>query len=783
MIRILRNMFYLICGLGFLGAVAIYMYASKLEHDYQLRDRSLSGALWHMPARVYTRPLELYVGKTLNPNDLVFELEKILNYEKVSDPIEPETYSRQGNTIVYYADAFLFGNEQAPMRRIEVQFDGNVVSQITNTSDFSHPSLERLNPRLMASIYPSHMQDRLLVKLEEVPPLLIETLIALEDKRFWTHLGFDIKGIARAAYVSLISKSGQQGASTLTQQFVKNHYLTNERTISRKIKEILMAIVLEIHNDKRAILEGYLNEIYLGQDGKHAIHGFGLASRYYFDKKLNELNLHEIAMLVALVREPGIADPHKNPEHALNRRNFIIEQMAVNQLISPELAKLAQTLPLDVLPKGTTSQRTLFPAFMDLVQQQLNQHYTREDLTSEGLSIFTTLDPVLQHKMQNELDKALSNLEGSKARPRGFLQSASVLVDIATGSVVSLIGGRDADKATVHGFNRAISAQRQAGSVLKPAIYLSALEYPNRYTTASLLDDSPLDYQGWKPKNYSKGNRGWVNFRTALIKSYNIPTARIAIDLGMSDIIDSLERLGAREGLPPYPSLSLGAIGMTPFEIAQIYEPFANNGIYMPLKSIQYISTPSGQILPPHDREPYQAIFPAPHYLITSIMQDIPKSGTAASMDKSLKALNPAGKTGTTDNYRDSWFAGFTGNFLNVVWVGNDDNLPTGLSGGQGGLKVWEAMMKALPNEKLELTVPPDIQFHTIHEGSGLLAGQYCSGTSMPFLAGSQPYQVYECEAPVEEIYEPETLFWQPATPSYIPPAQTVPVGTYIPIQ
>ncbi|MDO4435722.1 MAG: transglycosylase domain-containing protein [Cardiobacteriaceae bacterium] len=763
MLRIFRNVFYLVCGLGFLLLVATYMYGRKLEHDYQLSDSTLTGALWEMPAKVYARPLELYVGKALSVEDLEFEL-KLLGFDKVSDPIIPKTYSRQKQQIIYYAESFDFGGgENSPARRMEINFSEGKISEIINLTDFNQPSFERLNPLQIATIYPKHLQDRLLVKLDEVPPLLIDTLINLEDKRFWTHIGFDLKGIARAFYISFISKSGsQQGASTLTQQFVKNHYLTNERTVTRKIKEILMAIILEAHNDKAHILEGYLNEIYLGQDGKHAIHGFGLASLYYFDKKLSELNLHEIALLVALVREPGNADPHRNPDYALSRRNFILEQMANNALISEELANLAKTLPLDVLPKGATSKRTLYPAFMDLVQQQLNQHYSREDLTNEGLNIFTTLNPTIQHKMQQELNNEIKGLEG---RRTGFLQGAAVLVDITSGDVVSVIGGRDAEKEEIHGFNRALSAQRQAGSVIKPFIYLSALAHPTlRYTTASRLNNSPLNYQGWKPKNAYKSAPAEVNFRDSLIKSYNIPTARIAIDLGMETIIRDLESVGARKGLPPYPSLSLGAIGMTPFEIAQIYETLANKGEFTPLRSILKITTPSGETLPPHDQERHQAIDTGLHYLVTTIMQDIPKHGTAKNMSKGMKKFNPAGKTGTTDNNRDAWFAGFTGNFLNVVWVGNDENQPTGLSGGNSALRVWDAMMLKLPQEPLELEVPANIEFFNIDLSSGLLAGQYCSGIRLPFLIGTEPFQVKTCEPP-EEVYE-EFYFLNSTSPT-----------------
>lgn len=750
MLKILRNLFYVGVVLFIFGIIIAWTYAKKLEHDYHLDDQDLGGALWSMPARVYARPLELYVGAPVSLEQLVREL-KLLEYQKTSNVIKPEQYSVSENSVIYYAPEFHFWDQTRHARRMQIQFDNGKISAVDDLTSLEPVALERLNPLRIASIYPQHREDRILVKLSEVPEVLIDTILVTEDRNFWKHPGIDPKGLIRSIYVTFVKKQDQQGGSTLTQQFIKNHYLTNERKISRKIKEMLMALVLERHATKKQILEGYLNEIYLGQDGQRAIHGFGLASEYYFNKKLNELNLHQIALLVALVREPGNADPRAHPEYAIRRRNLILSVMAQQGLISHEDEKLAAALPLDVVPKEKTRDRIRFPAFVDLVYQQLYQNYNKEDLTKQGLNIFTTLNPQVQEDMQNTLSDTLPKLERSKGLRSKFLQGAAVIVDAQTAEVVSVVGSRVSGE---QGFNRALSAKRQIGSLVKPMVYLSALEYPTRYSLSTLLDDSPLNYsrggEKWSPKNYDRRNHGQVMLIDSLVKSYNIPTVRIALDLGLNDIVGTLKRLGARDNIRPYPSLALGAVQMTPLEVAQIYETFASGGYYQPLRSIREITTLDGKVVHRFEMKSIRAIEPTPYYLIMTAMQEIPRRGTAASIYKSFdKKYNFAGKTGTTDDYRDSWFAGFAGNYLTVAWVGNDQNRSTKLSGGTGGLPLWVALMKKLSLEPLMVKQPDGIVTAKINRNNGLVAGSGCGNTlNLPFIAGYQPGFGGNCAAP-----------------------------------
>ena len=751
MLRLIRNTFYFLIILGVFGCILLFMYALKLEKDYHLDDNTLDGALWSIPARVYARPLEIYRGATLTPDDLVNEL-RLLDYRENANLNDIKQFHRDGNVVEYYAQPFAFWDGARPARKIQVRFEKDKVTDVQNLTTLEEEVLERLDPVRIASIYPAHKQDRVLVKLDDVPPILVDSLIAVEDKNFWKHPGIDPRGLARSIYVTYIQKSGKQGASTITQQFIKNHYLSSEQTLSRKLKEVLMALVVEYHNDKKTILEGYLNEIYLGQDGQRAIHGFGLASEYYFNKELKDLSLHEIAMLVALVREPGIVDPRRFPDRALERRNFILEQMQQNGLISDSDKKLAQALPLDVVDVESQRDRVRFPAFVDLVYQQLDEHYKPEDLTKDGLNIFTTLDPIIQQKTQKSLTDALAVLEKRNGLKQNFLQSATVVVNTSNAEVLAVIGSRVANE---QGYNRALKSKRNIGSVVKPMVYLAAIEYPQIYTLATPLDDSPLNYkQGgttWSPKNYDKRNHGKVTLQESLIRSYNIPTARLALDIGIKDVTGTLQRLGARADLPNYPAVSLGAVSMNAFEVAQIYETFASGGYLIPLRSIREITTQDGTVISRFDLKAVKAIEPGPHYLIVSTMQEIPRRGTATALKEKISpSLNIAAKTGTTDSYRDSWFAGFSGNLLSVVWVGNDQNKVTRLTGGTGAMRVWMDIMKNLPNEPLELKKPDGVVTRMVDRYSGALAGQGCSGraSEFAFIAGSEPTHYQSCAAP-----------------------------------
>ncbi|MEO8331177.1 MAG: penicillin-binding protein 1B, partial [Gallionella sp.] len=607
--------------------------------------------------------------------------------------------------------------------------------------------LLRIEPPLLGGIYPGHNEDRALLKFDQFPKPLIDALISVEDRKFYTHWGIDPRGIARALYKTV---SGQriEGGSTITQQLVKNFFLTSERTLSRKATEVLMSLLLEMHYSKNEILETYLNEIFLGQDASRAIHGFGLASHFYFDRPLDRLELHEIATLVGMVKGPGLYDPRKNPDQALRRRNVVLQEMVSLNVITQAQFVVARQKPLGVInraPAGTSP----YPAFMQFVYRQLQRDYREEDLRSEGLRIFTTLDPLIQRHAEEALKSRLGEIEKARKIPANTLEGAVVISSTQNGEIQALVGGREARYA---GYNRAIDAQRPIGSLAKPIVYLTALEQPDRYTLITPLDDSPLVWQqrgtsDWKPQNYDHQFHGQVPLHTALAHSYNVSTARLGIALGVEHILDKLPLYGIERRPPPFASSLLGAYDLSPIEVAQLYQTFADNGFRTPLRAIREIVTADGKPLQryPLNVEPVAAA--APVYLLTAALQGVVREGTAQSLTNWLPAeLHVAGKTGTTDDLRDSWFAGYTGDHVAVVWVGRDDNKSSGLTGASGAMTVWGEMMKNIQPEPLQPTAPENIELVNVDPVSGLRHDGECrSGVIMPFIKGSGPTATSPC--------------------------------------
>lgn len=753
---LIAKLFYLCLYFGLavflITCFGLWLYSMELTRKYKLDDAEMGGALWELPSRVYARPLELYVGKTIKLENLITEL-TYLEYTKTPAVPEGGTYHVDGEHILIYKNGFGFWDTKEPEQLLRLTLSDGKISEILDMKTLQPVAITRIEPLLIGSMYPKHGQDRLLISLENTPEVLVDTIIATEDRRFYSHPGIDPKGLARAVVSAVKKRQVTQGASTLTQQFVKNHYLTSERKISRKIKEALMALTLEKNFSKQQILEGYLNEIFLGQDGKRAIHGFGLASEHYFGKPLSQLGVHQIATLVALVREPSRANPFRQPEFAKKRRALILDVMVGQNLISAEDAKLAKTLPLDVLPPAVRKKKDRYFSFLQLVKKRINEEYDSETLAA-GLNVFTTLNPMIQDEAERSVATALPVLEKRKGLKKNFLQAASVIVNTSTAEVVAVVGDRDPQR---HGFNRAFQAKRQPGSLLKPVVFMSALEYPTKYNLATPIDDSPLIYkvegEVWKPKNYSRKNKGSVPLIDALVHSYNIPTARVVLDIGVHDFVGRLQDLGARQNLPLYPSIALGSVTMSPLEVAQIYESLANGGYRMPLRVINSVTDAEDNPVARFPMESLKVISEEPYYLTVKAMQEIVKRGTARNLKQKIPAtFNIAGKTGTTDDYRDSWFAGFSGNYLNVVWVGNDDNKKTGLSGSNGAMRVWMDIMKDLPLTPLELAQPANVFEFPIDMTTGQLMGKSCRGRhrgeTLPFIAGSEPVKYSSCYVP-----------------------------------
>lgn len=715
--------------------------------DVTIRE-AFDGRKFAVPARVYGRALEVYPGLKLTPTQLVEEL-RSLGYRENPRPDEEATYRYTLAGVEFTSREFAFWDGLQPTRRLRVEFADGVVALIQErgSEDRDLPLL-RLEPPQIGGIYPGHNEDRDLLRLSQVPKTLIDALIAIEDRKFYTHWGIDPRGIARALYKTL---SGQriEGGSTLTQQLVKNFFLTSERTLTRKANEVLMAMLLELHYSKDEILETYLNEIYLGQDANRAIHGVGLASYFYFDRPLDRLELHEIATLVGMIKGPAIYDPRRKPEQALQRRNIVLQEMVRLDAITQQQFVLARQKPLGVVPRAPTGTSP-YPAFLQYVHRQLQRDYREEDLRSEGLRIFTTLDPRIQRSAEQALSQRLDQIEKTRKIPRNTLEGAVVVSSTQNGEVQAMVGGRQARYA---GYNRALDAKRQIGSLAKPIVYLTALENPAKYTLVTPLDDSELVWlergsPDWKPKNYDNKFNGQVPLRSALARSLNVSTARLGIELGVGRILDKLPRFGIEQRPPAFPSSLLGAYELSVLEVTQMYQTFADGGFRTPLRAIRDIVTADGQPLQRYPLTVEAVAAAAPVYLLTTALQGAVQDGTAQGLGNWVAAeIQVAGKTGTTDDLRDSWFAGYTGNHVAVVWVGRDDNKSTGLTGSNGALTVWGEMMKSLHPEPLQPLMPDDVELAAVDPPVGVSSEEACQRSLLlPFIKGSAPAGAVPCD-------------------------------------
>jgi len=701
--------------------------------DYKVTSQ-FEGKRWALPARVFARPLELYEGLRLRPENLVLEL-KQLGYRAEANGAQSGTYHRAGNTVRLTSRAFRHPDGEEPGRQLEIRFDGNTVTAVREVGGGSL-DLVRLEPALIGSIYPDKVEDRILVRLDEVPPMLVDALLTIEDRAFYEHSGISFIGLARAMATNLRSGRVVQGGSTITQQLVKNFYLSSERTLTRKINEALMAMLLEYHYSKQEILEAYLNEVYLGQDGARAIHGFGMASHFFFGRPLDELQPHQLALLAGLVKGPSYYDPRRHPQRAQERRNLVLTTMAGQGVISADQAKAYMERPLDVAPTGRGGD-TPYPAFMELVKEHLRRDYRAEDLGSEGLRIFTTLAPSVQHAAEEALLNRLKQWRDKK------LEGAVVVLDVDDGSVLGLVAGRD---VRYPGFNRALYAKRQIGSLIKPAVYLAALERPAQYGLGTLLQDEPIsmaDGSGktWEPKNYDGQVRGQVPLWDALARSYNLPTVYLGLQVGMRQVANTMQRMGLRPPSSAYPSMFLGAVNYTPMEVAQAYLTLASGGFRTHPRAVRAVMTRDGEVLSRYPLAVERAFDTAPVYLVDYALQAAVWQGTGRSAANWLGAQPlVAGKTGTTDDTRDSWFAGFSADVLAVTWVGRDDNATTGLTGASGALTVWSELFKNIDWRPLELTPPESVEALYIDPTSGMLGSENCQGAVvLPYVRGFAP--------------------------------------------
>jgi len=716
---------------GLVGVVLFAVVAVYL--DGRVRNK-LTERLWQAPAQVYARELHLYPEMPLNADDLQRELD-LLGYRRGPSLQQPGDEIRQGSTFKIYRRGFAFEDRAEPAQQIQLMISDQRIVSLRDGNDKAL-DLARLEPLSLGSMFTTS-EDRVLVQLQNVPPLLTKTLMLVEDRNFYGHFGLSPRGVLRATFANVRAGHAVQGGSTLTQQLVKNVFLTNERSLWRKVNEAVMSILVEYHYSKDTILEAYLNEIYLGQEGPRPIHGFALASRHYFNRPVEELRSEQIAMLVGLVKGPSQYDPWRKPERAQARRDLVLKIMHEENLIDDKEYNAAIKRDLGLAKKN--AEDSLHPGYLDLVRRQLRRDYQERDLQVRGLRIFTSFDPQVQWHAERSLAKALTQLD---PKDKG-LEGAMVVTDAVSGEVVALVGGRDMHFA---GFNRALDAVRPMGSLAKPAVYLSAIE-SKRYTLISKLDDTPVDIKvpggRWQPKNYDKQFHGEVPLHFALAESYNAATAHLGIDLGVPKVLATIQRLGIERELPVVPSVFLGAGELSPLEVAVMYQTIAAQGVSAGLRSIRTITDNEGIALARYPQKPVQAVSPAAIHVLQYAMQEVMQEGTARAAKNVLPNFRVAGKTGTTDDLRDSWFAGFSGDYLAVVWMGRDDNKSTGLSGATGALKAWLGFMAETSHVPMSFDAPAGVNYVWVNEQTGLVTGENCAGARyIPFLEGTEPTTV-----------------------------------------
>ncbi len=691
---------------------------------------------WNLPSRVYSDAFPLYPGRQV-PASAIHQRLRHLGYISVgSQPRHHGQYHYAGGQFAIYLHSFDYPEDKFEGYPISFSVGDGVVQDLIRRDTGEPLSLTRLEPELVASIFDQEMEDRTVVKLEQVPDDLIESIIAIEDERYYSHFGVDPIGIARA-FVSNITKGGiVQGGSTLTQQLVKNIFLYPKKSFVRKFNEMIMALMMEIRYSKDEILQAYLNEIYLGQQGAASISGVAEASRYYFSKEVSQLSVAECALLAGMIRSPGYYSPFNNPKRARDRRNFVLKRLHDKKLILAQEYKQARQVPLP--KKRKRDKLSNAPFFVDFVQKQLKENFPADKLRSEGLRIFTTLDMSMQRAAEKSVSDWLNRLEKDyaylkkKAKEGKHLESALIAVQPQTGYVRAYVGGRDYTKVQ---FDHISDARRQPGSAFKPFVFLTALDPSRRdppFTLSSLIDDDPFHVKAggkrWSPKNYDKKNHGKVRLRTALEKSLNVATSRLALEVGLEHVVYTAREAGITSKLEAYPSLALGSFEVTPLELVAAYTIFPNQGVRTRPVAIRQVVTKEGEVLEKKDFQMKRIFSEDVIYLMNRLLAGVVDRGTATRARSMGLTGIAAGKTGTTTDYRDAWFVGYTPDLLALSWVGYDDNAKTQRSGSSGALPIWTNFMKQATRGRQykDFIATPKIIVVDVDKQTGLLSKRSC---------------------------------------------------------
>lgn len=683
--------------------------------------QKFAGQKWQVPAQIYARSMELVPGKALTQQQLLLQL-TALQYQRNPALSAPGQYSVSRNHITIYRRPFTFTDGYEAAQLFSVEFNRSGINRIQQRLQQQPLNFARLEPQLIEHLVSPHQEDRELVRLEQVPELFKDTLLLVEDRNFYHHHGVAPLAVLRALWVNVTAGRTVQGGSTLTQQLAKNMYLTNKRTLGRKINEALIALILDYRFNKDQILEAYLNEVFVGQNYATAIHGVGLGSRFYFGKPLAELTTSESALLIGLLKGPSYFDPRRHPKRALQRRDLVLRLMFEQHFLNRQQYEQAVQQPLSVLARAELSNAS-YASYIDTVKKELRQLNLEHQLRQSGIKVFTNLDILAQQDAEQAVSTQLKNYDEA-------LQAAVVVSEYQQADIVAIVGSRDQIES---GFNRALDAKRQIGSIVKPVIYLEALAQRGRYSLATKLQDTAIrlrsNNQDWQPQNFDKQFRGPVTLLDALANSLNVPTVRLGLQLGLPTISAGLEKLGLTRDIKLHPAALLGAIELSPVEVSQLYQTIANGGLHRKLSTLFAVTDNDGHILYQCQDALTRRYAEQEMYLLQYALIQAAQTGTAKALATAFPQQILAGKTGTSSDYRDSWFVGFDQNKLVTVWLGKDDNKAIGLTGSSGALPVFSRFFRQQGVNSILRPIPEQISIQAFSPETGYPQALNCVNT------------------------------------------------------
>ncbi|EKE87461.1 penicillin-binding protein 1B [Idiomarina xiamenensis] len=753
--KIKRTLRYLLITglkLSLVGLAILFFYLLYL--DSVLTER-FSQSRYQAPALVYGRAMTLAPSAQLSHAEVLKEL-KLLRYRATATAAESGEYTHGRQHFVIHRRPFDFADGPRMAEQVRVEFQGDRISRLVSWPDGRALSSFRLEPPLVARINGSNDEDRLLVGLEVVPNLLVETLLLVEDQNFYHHYGVSPGAIARAMWANLRAGYTVQGGSTLTQQLVKNLYLTRDQTLWRKANEALMALVIDYRFSKNEILETYLNEVYFGQDRGHAIHGVGLASLFYFGKQVQELDAADVAMLVGLVKGPSYYDPRRSPERARQRRDLVLQLMFNNDLINRDNYLAGLDTPLVSNGSGRLISETQ-PHYVERVQQELQRIELPQAWQSTGLRIFTYLDPQLQQAAEAALEQRLKQLSDDEQ-----LQGALVVADYQQAGITALVGDRHNRRGS---FNRALLALRPVGSLVKPVIYGAALSRSDLYSLGSMLDDSPMRVSAkgeddWQPRNYDGKYVGPISLYDAFVESRNIPAVRVGLNVGIAELVRYLRGLGVHTPIAAYPALTLGSVQLSPLAVTRIYAAIANQGRYRPLATINAVTTHAGDLIYQRQDDAGAAVFSREvASLLRYTMQGVVAEGTGRGLNQAFPSAHLAGKSGTTNDLRDAWFVAFDAKQVMTSWVGRDDNQPMGLTGSSGALPVIAGLLQRQAPRALTNALAEGVTMQAYNRENGVQVPLACNNARrLPGISQTLPEDI-NCDGEIDKKNWFERLF------------------------